>query len=54
MNGRLLGWAYEDSGAAIHIGDTGEDSAAIPEPGGLALLAAGAAGVMTLRRKRAQ
>ena len=41
-NGRLLGWAYDDSGAPITV----------PEPAGLALLALGAAGVSALRKKR--
>lgn len=41
-NGRLLGWAYDDSGNPITV----------PEPGGLALLALGAAGVSALRKKR--
>ena len=49
-NGRLLGWAYQNDGTAIHVGDSG--SAPVPEPGGLGLLALGAAGVMGLRRKR--
>ena len=40
------GWAYEDTtGAAIAAG-------AVPEPGTLSLLAAGVAGVATLRRRR--
>ena len=54
LNGRVLGWAYDDSGAAIHIGDTGEGGAPVPEPSGLALLAAGAAGVTAFRRKRTE
>ena len=42
QNGRLLGWAYDDSGAEIMI----------PEPGALALLALGAAGVVSWRRHK--
>ena len=53
-HGRLLGWAYEDDGTAIHIGDTGDGGAPVPEPGGLALLASGAAGLMALRKKRTE
>lgn len=45
----ILEWAYEDSGEAIRAGQTTE----IPEPTGLALLAAGAAGVAALRRRAA-
>jgi len=48
--GRVLDWAYEDSGEPIHVGDTGEEPVA--EPGSLALLALGAAGVAAMRRKR--
>src|SRR5262249_44065045 len=32
----LLSWAYDDSGAAIRVGDTA--SAAVPEPGALQML----------------
>jgi len=44
----VVDWAYEDSGAAIAAGATG-----VPEPSCLALLAAGAMGVM-VRRNRAR
>ena len=36
-------WAYEDSGAAIHLADTG--ASGVDEPQSLALLALGAGGV---------
>ena len=49
-NGKLLGWAYEDSGDPIRVGQT----SSIPEPNTLALLAFGAAGVTALRRRRGQ
>ena len=49
--GRITGWAYDDSGAEIHAGDEGGVDV-VPEPGGLALLAAGAAGLTALRKKR--
>ena len=42
-------WAYEDTGNAIQVGDTG---AAIDEPPALALLALGAGGVAAWRRRR--
>ena len=45
-NGRLLGWAYEDSGESIRAG------AIIPEPSSLALLALGAAGIAPWRRRK--
>ena len=50
----LLAAAYDDTGAPILTGDTGES--ATPEPGtaGLALLALGAAGVTALRRRGKQ
>jgi len=50
--GRITGWAYDDAGREIHAGDQGGEPA-VPEPGGLALLAMGAAGLSTLRKKRA-
>ncbi len=43
--GKIVAWAYEDSGASITVG-------AVPEPSSLALLAAGAVGVNALRRRR--
>jgi len=46
---QVLGWAYDDSGAAIAAGDVGT-----PEPGtaALGLLAFGVAGVLALRKRR--
>ena len=44
-SGKILGWAYEDSGDSIQAG-------AVPEPNAFALLALGAAGLGTLRRRR--
>ncbi|GAA5128375.1 PEP-CTERM sorting domain-containing protein [Luteolibacter yonseiensis] len=44
-NVKLLGWAYEDTGAPIAVG-------AVPEPSGLALLALGAAGTTAFHRRR--
>ena len=49
-NGSLLGWAYEDSGADIHVGDTG--APVIPVPSALGLAALGAAGVLSIRRRK--
>jgi hypothetical protein len=45
----VLGWAYDDSGAAIAAGDVGT-----PEPGtaALGLLAFGALGILALRKRR--
>jgi len=51
--GRITGWAYDDSGLEIHAGDKGGEPV-VPEPGGLALLATGAAGLAALRRKRTE
>jgi hypothetical protein len=45
-NGKIVAWAYEDSGSAIRAG-------AIPEPNSLLLLALGAAGVASWRRRAA-
>ncbi len=50
-NGRLLGWAYEDSGDPIHVGDTGA-APRIPVPSALGLAALGAAGVLSIRRRK--
>jgi hypothetical protein len=48
-----IDWAYDDSGAPIIAGDTGAP-ASTPEPGSLSLLtlAAGATGIVALRRRR--
>jgi hypothetical protein len=48
-SGRLLGWAYEDSGAPIQVSDTGTP---IPEASPLALFALGAAGILAYRWRR--
>jgi hypothetical protein len=48
----ILGWAYEDSGASILAGDTGQAPAPAPEPSGLALLALGFPGLALMRRRR--
>lgn len=54
MPGEILisEWAFDDSGAAIAVGDTGDTVAAIPEPHSLALMAMGAAGVAAWRSRR--
>jgi hypothetical protein len=44
-DGELLGWAYDDSGAPMHVGT-------VPEPTTLGLFALGAAGVALYRRRR--
>ena len=41
-------WAYEDSGAAIHLADTG--ASGVDEPQSLALLTLGAGGLAAWRR----
>ncbi len=45
-DGNVVDWAYENTGASITAG-------AVPEPGSLGLLAAGAAGLAQWRRRRA-
>ncbi|MBN2562273.1 MAG: PEP-CTERM sorting domain-containing protein [Phycisphaerae bacterium] len=45
-SGTIRGWAYESAA------DTGIEAGAIPEPGSLALLALGAAGVLAMRKGR--
>ncbi len=45
-------WAYDDSGAAIHLADTGAQAA--DEPASLALLALGAGGLAVWRRRRSR
>ena len=47
---QILGWALDTDGSAIQAGQT----TATPEPGtfGLALLAAGAAGVLAWRKRK--
>lgn len=51
--GQVLGYAYEDTGAAIEAGDMG-DVSAVPEPSTLLLLTSGALGVLALKRRKQQ
>jgi hypothetical protein len=49
----LLRVLYSDSGATLHLdGAGGVEEQSVPLPGTLALLAAGAGGVLALRRRR--
>jgi len=48
----VIDWAYDDSGAPIHVGDTGGTGGTAPEPSSLALLAAGALGLAAFRRRK--
>jgi hypothetical protein len=50
-SGKLHSWAYEDSGGAIQVGSFSDGGSSVPEPGTLAMLAVGTAGVMALRRR---
>lgn len=50
----VVDWAYDNSGAPIAAGDTGATPPTVPEPSPLALLAAGAAGITALRRRKAK
>ncbi len=46
-------WAYEDSGAAIAVGQTSSSSQSVPEPSSsLGLLGLGAAGVLRWKKRR--
>jgi hypothetical protein len=47
VNGNVLDWAYDNTGAGIMVGQ-------VPEPSALSLLAMGAAGMLALRRRRTQ
>ena len=50
----VIDWAMDTTGQSIRAGDTGITAEAVPEPGSLALLATGAAGLLALRRRRQQ
>ena len=43
----VVDWAYDDQGRTIFAGTLN-----VPEPGALSLLAAGAAGIATMRRRK--
>lgn len=47
VDGSVIEWAYDDAGDSIKVG-------AVPEPSSIAMLAMGAAGLLTLRQRRAR
>lgn len=47
----VIDWAYDDSGAPIHVADP---TSQVPEPSSLFLLAGGAAGIAAFRRRKAE
>ena len=50
----VVDWAMETTGQSIRAGDTGITAEAVLEPGSLALLATGAAGLLAWRRRQKQ